>query len=166
MIKILLKILRYFKETSIKKIFSPFEGNVVPSYLLADVTLTKDIIGPSLGVLPYSDVVKSPCTAIVKKISKNNNALILQVGKVDLIINVGINRKKYEKSLFHLNVEEGIAVSKGQVLMTFDLQKLCELDRNFVCVLTVRHNKVSRYFSFVNARHVDFSTVLCILKVI
>lgn len=166
MIKILLKIFRYFKETSIKRILSPFEGNVVPSYLLADVNLTKDIIGPSLGVLPTSDEVKSPCTAIVKKISMINNAIVLQVGKVDLIINVGLNRKKYDKSLFHLNVEEGVAVSKGQVIMSFDLNKLSELDRNFVCVLTVRHNRTSRYLSFVKARHVDFSTVLCILKVI
>ena len=151
--KLVILVLRYvsiflnlFKDSGYHKILSPF--------------------GNSLGIQPVENEVLSPCACIVERISPVGNAMLLKVGNAHLIINVGLEFEKYKKEFFKLNVVEGQRISKGQKLMSFDIEKIYKVDTNFVCTITVKQNRTSRHVSFINARHVSFDTILCTLNVL
>ena len=150
----------FFDYPSFKRIKSPFEGNVLPLSLIKNSVISKNIIGPSVAVLPTSDTVRAPCNAVVKAISEKNNALVLVVGKVELIINAGLNPKKYPDMLFDVKVRKGDAVTAGMPLLSFNLESISQYDPSFSCVLTVRQVKSLRCYSFTSDKKVFFDTVL------
>lgn len=102
----------------------------------------------------------------LREFSPVGNALLLKVGNAHLIINVGLEFEKYKKEFFKLHVAEGQRLSKGQKMMSFDIEKIYKVDTNFVCTITVKQNRTSRHVSFINARHVSFDTILCTLNVL
>ena len=171
--KIVISVLRYisiilnlFKDSGYHKILSPFDGNIVPSDIIAESNISHDVFGNSLGIQPVENEVHSPCACIVERISPVGNALLLKVGNAHLIINVGLEFEKYKKEFFKLHVAEGQRISKGQKMMSFDIEKIYKVDTNFVCTITVKQNRTSRHVSFINARHVSFDTILCTLNVL
>ncbi|MGN0901771.1 MAG: PTS glucose transporter subunit IIA [Succinivibrio sp.] len=164
--KIIKGILKFLGEIPLRKIVSPFEGNVVPSEFLYDVNLASNVIGPSIGVLPTKGEIRAPCNCTVVRVSRIKNALSLKLGNNQLIINVGIDRDKYDRDMFHLLVKEGQIISKGDLLMTFDLPRICLADRNFVCTLTIKQSKYLRPITFINARRVEFDTILTTVALI
>lgn len=126
----ILKIFYYFKYNSIKKILSPYSGNVVPSELIGNINIKNDIFGSSLGVLPLKNEVKAPCDCLVEKISAVGNGIRLKVGSVIIILNVGLEADKYSKDLFNLLVKEGDKVEKDKLsllLMWINFTVLIEL---------------------------------------
>lgn len=165
MIKFFKTLSGYFKDSSIKRINSPFVGNVMPSHLLRDVNLAKNVMGYSLGVIPEHNAVYSPCKGRITQISECGNAFSMNLGKIQLIVNLGLNRDRYKKEWFKFNYEEGNKVRKGVPILTLDLNSILEVDPDFVCVLTVKHSKELKYISFANARFVDYDTVLCSVNV-
>lgn len=171
--KLVILVLRYvsiflnlFKDSGYHKILSPFDGNIVPSDMIAESNISRDVFGNSLGIQPVENEVLSPCASIVERISPVGNAMLLKVGNAHLIINVGLEFEKYKKEFFKLNVVEGQRISKGQKLMSFDIEKIYKVDTNFVCTITVKQNRTSRHVSFINAKHVSFDTILCTLNVL
>ena len=157
----ILKIFNYLKYNSIKKILSPYSGNVVPSELIGNINIKNDIFGTSLGVLPFKNEVKAPCDCLVEKISAVGNGIRLKVGSVIIILNVGLEADKYSKDLFNLLVKEGDRVEKGQTILTFDADKLYSIDRTFVCVITVRQTKAKEHITFINSRKLNFDSIIC-----
>lgn len=171
--KIVIIVLRYlslflnlFKDSGYHKILSPIDGNIVPSDLIAESNISRDVFGNSLGIQPVKNEIHSPCACVVERISDAGNALLLKVGNAHLIINVGLEFEKYHKDFFKHYVVEGQRVSKGQKLMSFDIEKIYSVDTNFVCTITVKQNRNSRHVSFINARHVSYDTILCTLNVL
>ena len=171
--KLVILVLRYvsiflnlFKDSGYHKILSPFDGNIVLSDMIAESNISRDVFGNSLGIQPVENEVLSPCACIVERISPVGNAMLLKVGNAHLIINVGLEFEKYKKEFFKLNVVEGQRISKGQKLMSFDIEKIYKVDTNFVCTITVKQNRTSRHVSFINAKHVSFDTILCTLNVL
>ena len=171
--KLVILVLRYvsiflnlFKDSGYHKILSPFDGNIVPSDMIAESNISRDVFGNSLGIQPVENKVLSPCACIVERISPVGNAMLLKVGNAHLIINIGLEFEKYKKEFFKLNVVEGQRISKGQKLMSFDIEKIYKVDTNFVCTITVKQNRTPRHVSFINAKHVSFDTILCTLNVL
>ena len=145
---------------TVKRIKSPFEGNILPSELIKNSIISNNIIGPSVAVLPTSDTLRAPCDGVIKSVSEKNNALIIEVGKVELLLNAGLNPKKYPAELFDLKIRKGDKVTTGTPLLSFNIHALNQIDPCFLCVLTVRQVKTLRSYSFTSDKKVFFDTVL------
>ncbi|MGN0894383.1 MAG: PTS glucose transporter subunit IIA [Succinivibrio sp.] len=158
------RLLRFFREGQSVQIVSPFEGDVIPSSIITDINISRDIFGFSIGVLPSADSVRAPCDCVVERISEYSNALSLICGKHRIIINVGLEYSKYPKECFSLNVQAGQKVKKGSLLLKFNNNALRNLDSNFMCVMTIRHPKNMQHISMLNVRHVSYDSVICNLS--
>ena len=154
------QLLSFIEPSTLRRIKSPFEGNVLPPSLIKNTIISCNVIGPSVAVNPTSDTVRAPCNGIIKTISEKHNALILEVGKTQLLINAGLNPKKYPDTLFDIKVREGDSVTTGMPLLSFNLDTLNQVDPCFTCVITVRQVKTLRSFSFTSSKKVYFDTVL------
>ncbi len=154
------QLLSLIEPSTHKRIKSPFEGNVMPSSMIRNTIISSNVIGPSVAVKPTSDTVRAPCKGVIKTISDKKNALIIQVGKCQLIINAGLNPKKYSENLFDIKIREGDNITTGMPLLSFNLDMLNQIDPCFTCVLTVRQVKALRSFSFTSNKKVFFDTVL------
>lgn len=154
------QLLSLIEPSTLKRIKSPFEGNVLPPSLIKNIIISCNVIGPSVAVKPTSDTLRAPCNGVIKTISDKKNALIIQVGKSQLLINAGLNPEKYSESLFDIKIREGDKVTTGMPLLSFNLDTLNQLDPCFTCVLTVRQVKALRSFSFTSNKKVFFDTVL------
>ncbi|MGN1280469.1 MAG: PTS glucose transporter subunit IIA [Succinivibrio sp.] len=158
------RLIRFFKEGHSVQILSPFEGDVIPSSLVSDINISKDIFGLSIALLPSLGELRAPCNCVVERISEYSNALCLRIGKNRLIVNVGLEYDKYPKEYFFWNVQTGQKVEKGQLLLRFNVNQLKDIDSNFLCVLTIRHPKNMQQISMLNVRHVSFDSIICNLN--
>ena len=159
------KFLSVLEPSTLKRVKSPFEGNVLPLSMIKNTIISSNVIGPSVAVKPTSDTLRAPCDGIIKTISDKHNALIIEVGKVQLIINAGLNPQKYHDNLFVIKVREGDTVTTGMPLLSYNLEILNQIDPCFTCVLTVRQVKSIRSFSFTSNKKVFFDTVLFRLNI-
>ncbi len=160
MFKFLGHYLSFVETSSVRRIYSPFEGNILPTKYLKNPILSNNIIGPSIAVLPTSNEIISPCEGEIKEISDKKNALIIKTGKVELILNIGINSKSYPDYLYVVKVKKGDFVGRGKPLIAFDLEVLRDIDPSFACVITIRQIKTIRSYAFTSERHVSFDSVL------
>lgn len=155
----------YFKDASLKRITSPFVGNVMPSQLLRDINLSKNVMGYSIGVIPESGDVLAPCKGHITLVSELGNSFCMRLGKINIIINLGLNRDLYKKEWFKLNYKVGDKVKRGVPILTMDLNQIMRTDPDFVCVITVKHSKELKYISMQNLRYVDHGSMLCSINV-
>lgn len=159
------KLFSFLGHSSVKRIKSPFEGTVLPASMIKNPIISNNIIGPSVAVFPTSDTVRSPCDGVIKTISVKKNALVIEVGKAELIINAGLAPEKYPVDFFDLKIREGDSVTTGMPLLSFNLDGLYQIDPGFICVLTVRQVRTMRSFAFSSNKKVFFGTVLFKLNI-
>ena len=166
MIKIFLKFIKYFSDTSLRRIYSPFEGNVFPSDRVSNITISSNIIGPSICVIPTANALKAPCNAVVSSISEKKNALAITIGNFELILTVGINPEKYDDSMFRLLVQKDDHVKRGQSLILFDLNRLKEIDNEFMCVMIIKQSRLDKLFSLISNQYVKYKTTLGVINIV
>ena len=154
-------LLRMFMDLNHVKLVSPYRGNVVPSTLLSDVIMSNDVFGSTLGIQPIIGEAKAPCNCVVARISELGNAMVLKSGKTEIVINIGLDYERYRKEQFKTLVEVGQKIKKGHNLIAFDLNSLYEQDRYFVCTVTVKPTKANTFTRFINAKNVDYDTIIC-----
>jgi glucose-specific phosphotransferase system IIA component len=104
------------------RIGSPISGKIVPLESIPDPTFAQGIIGPGIGIVPSRGVVISPFAGKVSTIFHTNHAIGLESDTgIELLIHVGIDTVKMQGNGFKSSVKAGDKITKGQILIEFDL---------------------------------------------
>lgn len=103
-------------------VYSPLKGE---SVLLADVpdeTFAAEVLGKGAAVEPSEGRVVAPADGEVSTLFDTHHAIGLTLDNgMELLVHIGINTVELKGEGFKAHVSEGDRVSRGQTLITFDM---------------------------------------------
>lgn len=106
-------------------IVSPLTGEVHSLVECSDDTFASELMGRGVGVIPSIGEVRAPFNGTVTTTTKTNHAIgLTSVEGVELLIHVGIDTVTLNGEGFECFVREGESISKGDLLIQFDIERI------------------------------------------
>ena len=106
---------------------SHMEGAAIPMSEVKDATFASEVLGKGIAVIPKKGEVTAPCDAVVETVFATRHAIGLKADHgVEILIHVGINTVELGGKFYTSHVTEGDRVRTGQVMLTFDMEKIKE----------------------------------------
>ena len=108
-------------------ICSPLTGTAIPMSQVPDDTFAAEVLGKGMAVIPSEGKVVAPCYGKVSTLFDTKHAIgITAKDGAELLIHVGVNTVELEGKYYKAHVSQGDPVKPGQLLLTFDMQKIQE----------------------------------------
>ena len=106
-------------------VLNPLAGEIVSLNQVKDATFSQEILGKGIAVLPAEGVVYAPFDGKVDMMFETGHAVGLTSDKgVELLIHVGIDTVNLKGQYFHPMKKTSDEVKKGDVLLTFEKEKI------------------------------------------
>lgn len=106
-------------------IYSPLAGEAIPMSEVPDDTFAAEVLGKGMAVIPSEGKVVAPCGGEVSTLFDTRHAVgITTKDGTELLIHVGVNTVELEGKYYTAHVAQGDKVKPGQLLLTFDMQKI------------------------------------------
>lgn len=106
-------------------VLNPLAGEIVSLNQVKDATFSQEILGKGVAVIPAEGVVYAPFDGKVDMMFETGHAVGLTSDKgVELLIHVGIDTVNLKGQYFHPMKKTGDEVKKGDVLLTFEKEKI------------------------------------------
>jgi len=137
------------KETNnIYEVLSPVEGTIYKIEDVKDDTFSKKMLGESVAIMPKKGEIYSPIDGKVETIFSTKHAIGLKdENGVEVLIHVGIDTVKLEGKYFYAKVKTNDEIKKGDLLLTFDLDKIKEKGYDPTVIIAITNT--SNYLSVV-----------------
>lgn len=104
---------------------SPLEGKVIPLQEVSDPTFAEGLLGKGIAVEPDKGEVIAPFNGSIESLFPTRHAIGLRSEQgLELLIHIGLDTVNLEGKYFEAHVEQGQAVKQGDVLITFDIEKI------------------------------------------
>ncbi len=110
-------------ETDIKVVmYSPMKGEVKDLSESEDDVFASGVLGKGIAILPSEGKVVAPCNGVITTLLKSHHAIgITSENGAEILIHVGIDTVKLEGKYFTAKVKQGDTISKGQLLLEFNI---------------------------------------------
>ena len=106
---------------------SHMEGEAIPMSEVKDETFAAEVLGKGIAIIPKKGEVTAPCDAVVETVFATRHAIGLKADNgAEILIHVGINTVELGGKFYTSHVKEGDRVKTGQVMLTFDMEKIKE----------------------------------------
>lgn len=106
---------------------SHMEGEAISMSEVKDETFAAEVLGKGIAIIPKKGEVTAPCDAVVETVFATRHAIGLKADHgVEILIHVGINTVELGGKFYTSHVTEGDRVRTGQVMLTFDMEKIKE----------------------------------------
>jgi len=108
-------------------IYSPLTGKIVPLNEVNDPVFSQEMMGKGVAVLPTAGRVVAPCNGQIISVFKTLHAVTIKADNgAEIIIHVGLETVALEGQYFKKHVEDGQRIKKGDLLLTFEMEKIKE----------------------------------------
>ncbi|MGN1421373.1 MAG: glucose PTS transporter subunit IIA [Eubacterium sp.] len=108
-------------------VYSPCRGNVIELSQVKDDVFSQKILGDGCAIEPDSNNLYSPCDGKVDTVFDTKHAVnIISENGAEILLHVGIDTVKLDGKYFEAFVKDGQEVKKGDLLLTFDREKIQE----------------------------------------
>ena len=106
---------------------SHMEGEAIPMSEVKDETFAAEVLGKGIAIIPKKGEVTAPCDAVVETVFATRHAIGLKADHGgEILIHGGINTVELGGKFYTSHVTEGDRVRTGQVMLTFDMEKIKE----------------------------------------
>ena len=106
-------------------LYSVSEGTAILLSQVNDATFASEVLGKGIAVIPSKGEVVAPCDAVVETVFDTKHAVGLSTESgIELLIHIGINTVELNGKYFTSHVKNGDHVKKGQLLVSFDMEKV------------------------------------------
>lgn len=103
-------------------VYSPLKGKTVVMADVPDETFATDVLGKGVAVDPVEGKVVAPADGEVSTLFDTHHAIGLTLDNgMELLIHIGINTVELDGEGYKAHVSEGDKVTRGQTLITFDM---------------------------------------------
>lgn len=119
------EIIKSDSESESPLLYSPLEGTAIPMDQVKDETFAAEVLGKGIAVIPEKGQVKAPCNAVVETVFDTKHAIGLKADNgAELLIHIGVNTVELGGKYYETHVSEGDRVKTGQLLITFDMDRI------------------------------------------
>ena len=106
-------------------LYSVSEGTAILLSQVNDATFASEVLGKGIAVIPSKGEVVAPCDAVVETVFDTKHAVGLSTESgMELLIHIGSNTVELNGKYFTSHVKNGDHVKKGQLLVSFDMEKV------------------------------------------
>jgi PTS system sucrose-specific IIC component len=107
------------------EVLQPTPGKVIPHTEIPDETFATGVLGTGVGIEPTEGIVVAPFDGVISSVAETQHAVgITGPGDMELLIHVGVDTVAMNGDGFRCLVAEGDQVKAGDVLITFDRDKI------------------------------------------
>ena len=101
---------------------------IIPITEVPDEVFAQKMMGDGIAIYPDNNIIVAPCDGKITAIMENTEHAvgITLANGVELLIHVGINTVELGGKFYTSHVTEGDRVRTGQVMLTFDMEKIKE----------------------------------------
>ena len=119
------EIIKSDSESESPLLYSPLEGTAIPMDQVKYETFAAEVLGKGVAVIPEKGQVKAPCNAVVETVFDTKHAFGLKADNgAELLIHIGVNTVELGGKYYETHVSEGDHVKAGQLLITFDMDRI------------------------------------------
>lgn len=106
-------------------VFCPVEGTIVPLENVKDEVFASKMMGDGIAIEPSAGKVYAPFDGEVAALFPTGHAVgIRSTNGCEILIHVGLNTVELEGAPFQIKVKQGDKVTKGQILLEFDMEAI------------------------------------------
>ena len=106
-------------------LYAHMSGTVVPLSEVEDEAFSQKILGDGIAIEPSAGELRAPCDARVETVTDTGHAInLVTPDGCEILLHVGIDTVKLGRKFFDVKVKKGSDVKKGDLLMTFDTEKI------------------------------------------
>lgn len=114
-----------FTKDSGIKIGAPVAGKLVSIKEVSDPTFSEEILGKGVAIIPAGDQICAPADGTVSTVFPTGHAAAITTEEgAEILIHVGLDTVKLDGKHFTIHAEEGQKVSKGDLLLEADIEKI------------------------------------------
>lgn len=97
----------------------------MPLCEVQDAAFSSGVLGRGVAIQPSNGVVTAPFDGTIETIMESGHAIgIVSDQGCEVLIHVGMNTVQLNGKYFNSQVEQGQKVTKGQILLSFDLEAI------------------------------------------
>lgn len=150
------------EKTEDMTIYSPLSGEVIAMEEIPDETFASGALGKAIGIIPNGTEVKAPLDGEVTMIFDTHHAIgLMGDNGVELLIHVGLDTVTLNGEPFTCHVTEGTRVKKGDLLLTFDAEKIKKAGLSTVTPVVITNADLFREIQVSGNKLVDTGAALC-----
>lgn len=113
------------KEAKCIYLYSHMKGKALPLEKVDDEAFSSKALGEGAAIEPLDGKLYSPCDGRVETVFDTKHAItIISKDGCELLLHIGIDTVKLGGSFFEAHVTDGQQVNKGDLLITFDMDKI------------------------------------------
>ncbi|MGG7141863.1 beta-glucoside-specific PTS transporter subunit IIABC [Clostridium nigeriense] len=125
------------------EIITPLQGRVVPLSEVNDPTFASGAVGQGVAILPTDNNIYSPVNGEVVTVFNSKHAIgINGENGEEILIHLGINTVELEGKYFDIKVKDGEKITKGQLLGTFDREKIKKAGYEIISPILITNSKL------------------------
>lgn len=133
----ILTVILYFHKCSMQSrdfhgkrvVYAPAQGQVVALSQVPDSVFSQQLLGPGCAIDPVDEHLYAPFDGVVRSMAQDGHAVGLQAPDgTQVLIHVGINTVYLKEVCFFPRVKTGQQIRQGDLLLTFDLEKIRKSD--------------------------------------
>jgi len=123
------------------KIYSPLKGSVVPLNEVNDPVFAEEMMGNGAAVIPTDGRASSPVSGEIISVFKTKHAITIKADNgADIIIHVGLDTVNLDGKHYEAHVKDGQRVKVGDLLLTFDIERIKEAGYDVVTPVVVTNS--------------------------
>lgn len=150
------------EKTEDMTIYSPLSGEVITMEEIPDETFASGALGKAIGIIPNGTEVKAPLDGEVTMIFDTHHAIgLMGDNGAELLIHVGLDTVTLNGEPFTCHVTEGTRVKKGDLLLTFDAEKIKKAGLSTVTPVVITNADLFREIQVSGNKLVDTGAALC-----
>lgn len=150
------------EKTEDMTIYSPLSGEVITMEEIPDETFASGALGKAIGIIPNGTEVKAPLDGEVTMIFDTHHAIgLMGDNGAELLIHVGLDTVTLNGEPFTCHVTEGTRVKKGDLLLTFDAEKIKKAGLSTVTPVVITNADLFREIQVSGNKLVDTDAALC-----
>lgn len=106
---------------------APLAGKVLPLSEVKDEVFSSKMLGDGVAIVPSKGELFAPIDGVIEMVYSTKHALGLKTADgVEILFHIGIDTVNLEGKYFTSYVQEGQKVSQGDLLLSFELEKIIE----------------------------------------
>ena len=106
-------------------LYSHLNGTVVPIENVEDDVFSQKILGEGIAVEPSEGRLYAPCNGTVDGVFDTKHAVnLVSEDGAEILLHIGIDTVKLDGRYFEAHVEDGQKIKKGDLLISFDMDKI------------------------------------------
>lgn len=119
-------------------VISPIKGKIIDISEVPDVVFSEKMLGDGVAIYPIEGIVMSPVAGEVIHVMDTKHAIGLKSANgVEILIHVGIDTVDMKGEGFEVHVSEGDKVKLGDILLTFNLDKVKEKAKSTITPIVI-----------------------------